>query len=114
MILKIEAGVDFTLHTQMVAVDAEYGLVNYVVFAARRNVCCKAKIYIEVGVICVAGANMKRAMKTADDGWYPVQLMVILTGIGYKTDNRRLEEAIRIKYLPMKIVTCQAFGVGKT
>ena len=46
--LLLDAGVDFALHTQMVALDAADGKVNYVVFAAKSGMfAVKAKIYID-------------------------------------------------------------------
>lgn len=46
--LLIEAGVDFSLHTQMVALEAEDGKVKHIIFAAKSGLfAVKAKIYID-------------------------------------------------------------------
>ena len=99
-----EAGVDFTLHTQMVAVDAEDGLVNYVVFAAKSGMfAVKAKIYIDGtgdGDLCAwAGAEYEKGDENGE--MMAGTLCSLWANIDWdrvvRPDNRRLEEAIKDK-----------------
>jgi flavin-dependent dehydrogenase len=97
-----EAGVDFALHTQMVAVDAADGKVNYVVFAAKSGMfAVKAKIYIDGtgdGDLCAwAGANFEKGDEngkvmagTLCSLWANVDWNNVI-----KPDNRRLDNAIK-------------------
>ena len=99
-----EAGVDFTLNTQMVAVDAEDGLVNYVVFAAKSGLfALKAKIYIDGtgdGDLCAcAGAEYEKGDENGE--MMAGTLCSLWANIDWdrvvRPDNRRLEEAIKDK-----------------
>ena len=99
-----EAGVDFTLHTQMVAVDAEDGLGNYVVFAAKSGMfAVKAKIYIDGtgdGDLCAwAGAEYEKGDENGE--MMAGTLCSLWANIDWdrvvRPDNRRLEEAIKDK-----------------
>jgi flavin-dependent dehydrogenase len=99
-----EAGVDFTLNTQMVAVDAEDGCVNYVIFAAKSGMfAVKAKIYIDGtgdGDLCAwAGAEYEKGDENGE--MMAGTLCSLWANIDWdrvvRPDNRRLEEAIKDK-----------------
>lgn len=97
-----EAGVQFAFHTQMIAVDATDGNINYVVFAAKSGLfAVKAKIYIDgtgdgdlatwAGAVYEKGDTNGNMMAGtlcslwANIDWDRVQ----------KPDTRKLEEAFR-------------------
>jgi flavin-dependent dehydrogenase len=99
-----EAGVDFALHTQMVAVDAADGKVNYVVFAAKSGMyAAKAKIYIDGtgdGDLCTwAGADYEKG--DADGSMMAGTLCSLWANIDWssviKPDTRRIEDAFKDK-----------------
>ncbi len=102
--LVIQAGVDFALHTQMIAVDATEGKVNYVVFTAKSGLfAVKAKVYIDGtgdGDLCVwAGAGFEKG--DSEGRMMAGTLCSLWANIDWsrvkKPDTRKLEEAFKEK-----------------
>ncbi|NLA83184.1 MAG: FAD-dependent oxidoreductase [Clostridiales bacterium] len=102
--LLLDAGVDFTLHTQMVALDAADGKVNYVVFAAKSGMfAVKAKIYIDGtgdgDLAAWAGAKYEKG--DADGRMMAGTLCSLWANIDWdrvqKPDTRRIEDAFKDK-----------------
>ena len=99
-----EAGVDFALQTQMIAVEAADGRVNYAVFAAKSGIfAVKAKVYVDGtgdGDLCAwAGADFE---KGDGNGKMMAGTLCSLWGnIDWshvkRPDGRRLEDAFRDK-----------------
>ncbi|MGI6537537.1 MAG: FAD-dependent oxidoreductase [Caldicoprobacterales bacterium] len=102
--LLLDAGVDFALHTQMVALDAADGKVNYVVFAAKSGMfAVKAKIYIDGtgdgDLAAWAGAKYEKG--DADGRMMAGTLCSLWANIDWdrvqKPDTRRIEDAFKDK-----------------
>lgn len=100
--LLIESGVDFSLHTQMVALDATEGKVNYVVFAAKSGLfAVKVKVYIDGtgdgDLAAWAGAEYKKG--DSQGRMMAGTLCSLWANIDWDRvkwpDSRRLEDAFR-------------------
>ena len=99
----------------MVALDAADGKVNYVVFAAKSGMfAVKAKIYIDgtgdSDLAAGQGRSMKRRCRRKNDGRNLCSLWATLTGTGFETGHRRIEDALKTRCSHTKTVICPECG----